>query len=358
VLALCFTSNKNIYLQLYQTVTKPKISSLLRSILCIPQKSPLTLLEHVICVFEIGVGLVLVFVGFGLFQICLCFSFSPYSKDHALHCWRVSCQNQPINLAIALRVSNDITMQHCEVIPLVGSCPTSMEEVWAVSKHPWTSTSSSIWQTRGVEEAEPLALALQGRWWWGGWLCAGSMRGQCVSKLFIVHQYSLPSSTVVVIVVSHCYCRELLLSWVAAVASRRHGHKLPSWSWQVRRAACILKRRVRRAVCILMYEGAASATFAVHPVVWGSSECSLWHASWCIFVVRTAREEEGGSNPTLVCLPAYLMGLPFHFLPAPNSHPKSIDINLNGGGLHPLVEGRGQRLMNLGVGGPKNDEIG
>jgi len=66
-------------------VTKPKISSLLRSILCIPQKSPLTLLEHVICVFEIGVGLVLVFVGFGLFQICLCFSFSPYSKDHAFH---------------------------------------------------------------------------------------------------------------------------------------------------------------------------------------------------------------------------------------------------------------------------------
>jgi len=85
VLALCFTSNKNIYLQLYQMVTKPKISSLLRSILCIPQKSPLTLLERVICVFEIGVGLVLVFVGFGLFQICLCFSFSPYSKDHALH---------------------------------------------------------------------------------------------------------------------------------------------------------------------------------------------------------------------------------------------------------------------------------
>ena len=48
-------------------VTKPKISSLLRSILCILQKSPLTLLEHVICVFEIGVDLVLVFVGFGLF---------------------------------------------------------------------------------------------------------------------------------------------------------------------------------------------------------------------------------------------------------------------------------------------------
>jgi len=48
VLALCFTSNKNIYLQLYQTVTKPKISSLLRSIMCIPQKSPLTLLERVI----------------------------------------------------------------------------------------------------------------------------------------------------------------------------------------------------------------------------------------------------------------------------------------------------------------------
>ena len=34
-------------------VTKPKISSLLRSILCIPQKSPLTLLECVICVLRL-----------------------------------------------------------------------------------------------------------------------------------------------------------------------------------------------------------------------------------------------------------------------------------------------------------------
>ena len=34
-----------------------------RSILCIPQKSPPHTIEHVICVFEIGVDLVLVFVG-------------------------------------------------------------------------------------------------------------------------------------------------------------------------------------------------------------------------------------------------------------------------------------------------------
>ena len=85
----------NIYLQLYQTITKPKISSLLRSILCIPQKSPLTLLERVICVFEIGVDLVLVFVGFGLFQICSHLPFSPYSKDHALQrstsLWQTFC---------------------------------------------------------------------------------------------------------------------------------------------------------------------------------------------------------------------------------------------------------------------------
>jgi len=39
----------------------------------------------VICVFEIGVDLVLVFVGFGLFQICSHLPFSPHSKDHALH---------------------------------------------------------------------------------------------------------------------------------------------------------------------------------------------------------------------------------------------------------------------------------
>jgi len=38
----------------------------------------------VICVFEIGVDLVLVFVGFGLFQICSHLPFSPHSKDHAL----------------------------------------------------------------------------------------------------------------------------------------------------------------------------------------------------------------------------------------------------------------------------------
>jgi len=82
VLALCLTSNKTFICNSIRWFTKPKIPSLLRSILCIPQKSPLTLLEHVICVFEIGVGLV--FVGFGLFQICLCFSFSPYSKYHAL----------------------------------------------------------------------------------------------------------------------------------------------------------------------------------------------------------------------------------------------------------------------------------
>ena len=57
-----------------------------RSILCIPQKSPPHTIECVICVFEIGVDLVLVFVGFGLFQICSHFPFSPHSKDHTLQC--------------------------------------------------------------------------------------------------------------------------------------------------------------------------------------------------------------------------------------------------------------------------------
>ena len=38
----------------------------------------------VLC-FWIGVDLVLVFVGLGLFQTCSHFPFSPHSKDHALH---------------------------------------------------------------------------------------------------------------------------------------------------------------------------------------------------------------------------------------------------------------------------------
>ena len=42
VLALCFTSNKPL-LQVYQTVTNLRFEVPLRSILCIPQKSPLTL---------------------------------------------------------------------------------------------------------------------------------------------------------------------------------------------------------------------------------------------------------------------------------------------------------------------------
>jgi len=86
---------KHLFATLSNSLQKSKIPSLLRSILCIPQKSPLILLECVICVFEIGVSLVLVFVGFGLFQICLCFSFSPYSKDHALHRYRVSSDSSP-----------------------------------------------------------------------------------------------------------------------------------------------------------------------------------------------------------------------------------------------------------------------
>ena len=82
--ALCFTSNKHL-LQLYQTVTNLRFEVPVRSILCIPQKSLPHTIECVICVFEIGVDLVLVFVGFGLFQICSHLPFSPHSKDHTLH---------------------------------------------------------------------------------------------------------------------------------------------------------------------------------------------------------------------------------------------------------------------------------
>jgi len=47
------------------------------------------------------------------------------------------------------------------------------------------------------------------------------------------------------------------------------------------------------------------------------------------------------------------MGLPLYFLPAPNSYtiPKSID-----GGLHPLLEGKGQVAASLGEEGPKKHE--
>jgi len=50
---------------------------------------------------------------------------------------------------------------------------------------------------------------------------------------------------------------------------------------------------------------------------------------------------------------AYLAGLPSYFLPAPNSYtiPKSID-----GGLHPLLEGKGQVAASLGEEGPKKHE--
>ena len=48
-----------------------------------PEVSPHTI-KRVICCFWLVLDLVLVFVGFGLFQICSPFSFSPHSKDHAL----------------------------------------------------------------------------------------------------------------------------------------------------------------------------------------------------------------------------------------------------------------------------------
>ena len=62
----------NIKLQLYPTVDKPKILSPYEIYsVHTPEVSPHT----IECVF----------VGFGLFQICSPFFFSPHSKDHALH---------------------------------------------------------------------------------------------------------------------------------------------------------------------------------------------------------------------------------------------------------------------------------
>jgi len=52
------------------------------------------------------------------------------------------------------------------------------------------------------------------------------------------------------------------------------------------------------------------------------------------------------------------MGLPFHFLPAANSYTYLKSIDIDTGGLHPLLEGRGQVVTNLGVNGPKKNEIG
>ena len=77
---LCFTTNKHL-LQLYQTVTNLILEVPVRSILCIPQKSPSHTIEHVICVFEIGVDLVLVFVGFWHVPDLLAFApFYPIAK--------------------------------------------------------------------------------------------------------------------------------------------------------------------------------------------------------------------------------------------------------------------------------------
>jgi hypothetical protein len=73
------------------------------------------------------------------------------------------------NLPIALRVSNDIAVQYCEV--------------------------GSIWRTREVEGAEttlkrhehspPAHSCMQGMWWWRGWMCVGCVRGRRVSKPFV-----------------------------------------------------------------------------------------------------------------------------------------------------------------------------
>jgi len=74
----------NIYCNSIKQLQTLDLKSL-RDLFCAyPRSLPLTLLERVICVFEIGVGLVLVFVGFGLFQICSHLPFSPHSKDHTL----------------------------------------------------------------------------------------------------------------------------------------------------------------------------------------------------------------------------------------------------------------------------------
>ena len=84
MLALCFTSNKPL-LQLYQTATKLRFEVPFEIYsVHTPEVSPHTI-ERVICCFWLVLDLVLVFVGFGLFQTCLQLPFSPHSKDHTLH---------------------------------------------------------------------------------------------------------------------------------------------------------------------------------------------------------------------------------------------------------------------------------
>ena len=89
ILQLCLHFVLHLKLQLYLTVNKPKITSSFEVYsVHTSEVSPHTI-EHVICVFWLALDLVLVLMGFSLFQICSPFFFSPHSKDHALH--------QPVN---------------------------------------------------------------------------------------------------------------------------------------------------------------------------------------------------------------------------------------------------------------------
>ena len=85
VLLLCshfvLQSNKNLKLQLYQTVNKPKILSPTRSILCIPQKSPPHTIRMCDLCFWVGVRF-----GVGVLWVLACsrsarnFPFHPIAK--------------------------------------------------------------------------------------------------------------------------------------------------------------------------------------------------------------------------------------------------------------------------------------
>jgi hypothetical protein len=56
-----------------------------------PESPPHTVRSVISCLWLV-LDLVLVFVGFGLFQICLHLLFSPHSKDHVLHRHVTTCK--------------------------------------------------------------------------------------------------------------------------------------------------------------------------------------------------------------------------------------------------------------------------
>ena len=108
-----------------QRLTNLKDTKSLWDLFCAyPRSLPLYYRTSDLC-FWLVLDLVLVFVGFGLFQICSPFSFSPHSKDHALQ-W-VIAKHCPITLLLPTILPPPTC--HC-----CCCCPSQMP-AWAKKGH-------------------------------------------------------------------------------------------------------------------------------------------------------------------------------------------------------------------------------